>query len=324
MSPSHRHRPGRPCEAGRVRRTCVFFHAHPDDEALFTAGTMARLAAEGHRVVLVVATVGDQGLADAASVGQAALGEVRLRELHASARALGCARVEILGYADSGLDGTAAGTPEWPAFARCEVEEAAGRLAALLREEHADLLTTYDPAGGYGHPDHIQVHRVGARAAALAGTPTVLEATVEREVLLRALRLIGKVYRFPAGFDVDGFERAFASRTEITHRVDVRRFARAKRASLAAHATQATGGDSLRTLAALRRLPGPLFALVLGREWFVQRGLPPGTRRTHPFAASGIASAAGSAVDPPSDPTISQTADRDDDRDGAAATGRTE
>jgi LmbE family N-acetylglucosaminyl deacetylase len=296
MSPSHRHSRGRPCEGGHVRRTCVFFHAHPDDEALFTAGTMARLAAEGHRVVLVVATAGDEGLAAAESVGQEALGDVRLRELHTSARALGCARVEILGYSDSGLDGDAAGTPERPAFARCDVEEAAGRLAALLREERADLLTTYDPAGGYGHPDHVQVHRVGARAAALAGTPTVLEATVEREVLLRALRLIGKVYRFPAAFDVDGFERAFAARTEITHRVDVRRFARAKRASLAAHATQASGGDSLRTLAALRRLPGPLFALVLGREWFVQRGLPAGTRHTHPFAAAGSASADGAAA----------------------------
>ncbi|WP_237742913.1 PIG-L family deacetylase [Actinopolymorpha alba] len=266
-----------------MTHTCVFFHAHPDDEALFTSGTMALLAAEGHRVVLVVATAGDQGLAAPDSLGDNALGDVRMCELHASARVLGCARVEYLGYADSGLDGAAA-TDGRVAFAKADVDEAAGRLAAILREENADLLTTYDPAGGYGHPDHVRVHHVGARAAQLAGTPRVLEATVDRHLLLRALRLIGRVYRFPAEFDVDSFERAFSAREEITHRIDVRRYANAKRASLTAHATQATGGDSVRTVAALRRLPGPLFRLVLGTEWYVQRDAAPGTRLTHPLA----------------------------------------
>lgn len=275
-------------------RTCVFFHAHPDDEALFTSGTMARLAAEGHRVVLVVATAGDQGLAAPESTGGGRLGDVRLAELQASARALGCARVEYLGYADSGLDG-AAESHGPPAFSRAPVEEAASRLAAVLTEENADLLTTYDPAGGYGHPDHVRVHQVGARAARLAGTPTVLEATVDRELLLRALRLVGRVYRFPPEFNVDAFERAFSARAEITHRVDVRRYAAAKRASLAAHATQATGGDSVRTVAALRRLPGPLFRWVLGTEWFVQRDLLPGTRLTHPLAALSGRAEAGDA-----------------------------
>ncbi len=252
---------------------------------------MARLSAEGHRVVLVVATAGDQGLAAPDSFGAADLAAVRLDELRASAQALGCARVEVLGYADSGLDGTATAGPGRQTFCRSDVEEAAARLAAVLRSERADLLTTYDPAGGYGHPDHVQVHRVGARAAALAGTPTVLEATVDRELLLRALRLVGRVYRFPPEFDVGGFARAFASRAEITHRVDVRAYARAKRASLGAHATQATGGDSVRTLAVLRRLPWPLFGWVLGTEWFVQRDLPPGTRLDHPLAGlSGHAS----------------------------------
>ncbi|MFD2079979.1 N-acetylglucosaminyl deacetylase, LmbE family [Actinopolymorpha cephalotaxi] len=290
----------RSCEGGGMGRTCVFFHAHPDDEALFTSGTMARLAAEGHRVVLVVATAGDQGLAapesitagtpdggsvgtESSSVAAPRLGDVRLAELRASAAALGVARVEHLGYADSGLDGLA--EPTWaPPFVRADADEAAGRLAAVLAEEHADLVTTYDPAGGYGHPDHVRVHQVGARAAELAGTPTVLEATVDRELLLRALRLVGRVYRFPPEFDVSAFERAFAPRAEITHRIDVRRYARAKRASLAAHATQATGGDSVRTVAALRRLPGPLFRLVLGTEWYVRRDLAPGTRLTHPLA----------------------------------------
>ena len=71
----------------------------------------------------------------------------------------------------------------------------------MLREERADVLTAYDPAGGYGHPDHVQVHQVGARAAALAGTPVLLEATVDRTALRRALRLVSRLPGLPAGFD---------------------------------------------------------------------------------------------------------------------------
>ncbi|MGI5165898.1 PIG-L family deacetylase [Spirillospora sp. CA-253888] len=259
-----------------MRRTCVFFHAHPDDEALLTAGTMARLADEGHRVVLVVATAGERGLAAPPDGDRAGdLGAVRMAELHASARLLGCARVVLLGYADSGLDGTAE-----DGFASAGVEAAAEELAALLLQEAADLLTVYDPAGGYGHPDHVQVHRVGVRAAELAGTPVVLEATVDRDLLLRVLRPLGRLVR---ALDVRAFERAYAGRDEITHRVRVGAYAEAKRASMAAHATQATGGDSVRTLAALLRLPVPLFRRALGTEYYVRRDLRPGTVLDHPL-----------------------------------------
>ncbi|GAA1334004.1 PIG-L family deacetylase [Catellatospora bangladeshensis] len=249
----------------------MFFHAHPDDEALLTGGTMARLAAEGHRVVLVVATAGERGL----SAARGDLGAVRTREAHASAKALGCARVEFLGYEDSGLDGSGgsgrngsgSGGSGPGGFARAGVPEAADRLAELLHEERADLLTTYDPTGGYGHPDHVQVHRVGALAAELAGTPRVWEATVDRTLLLRGLRLA----RLARDFDLTPFTTAYTPRHRITHRVDVRRYAPQKRAALAAHATQTTGGDGPRTLTALLSLPGPLFRLVLGTEWYVER-----------------------------------------------------
>ncbi|RFU43564.1 PIG-L family deacetylase [Actinomadura logoneensis] len=287
-----------------MRRTCVFFHAHPDDEALLTAGTMTRLAAEGHRVVLVVATSGERGLtadppAEAPDGGSregtgaraeqgvhdgtarmARLGEIRTAELHASARALGCERVVLLGYEDSGLDGSAPG-----GFARAPVPEAAAELAGVLRQEAADLLVVYDPAGGYGHPDHVQVHRVGREAATLAGTPVVLEATVDRDLLLRVLRPLAALRLLPRSLDVASFERAYASAAEITHRVRVRRFAAAKRTAMAAHASQATGGDSVRTLAALLRLPWPVFRRAFGTEWFVRRDLPPGTRLGHPLDA---------------------------------------
>ena len=262
--------------------TCVFFHAHPDDESLLTAGTMARLAAEGHRVVLVVATDGDAGLADPRSLAGRRLGEVRREEAVASARVLGCARVEFLGFRDSGLDPVHG--PVEGAFSTMDVETAAGRLAQILESERADLLTVYDPAGGYGHPDHVQVHRVGYRAAELARTPLVLEATVDRDLLLRGLRWAARLPVLGPKVDPVSFQDSYVQGGDITHRVDVRRFAAAKRASMAAHGSQAGGGDGVRTLAGLRRLPAPVFRRVLGTEWFVQRGLPEGARLSDPLA----------------------------------------
>ncbi|MCW2725575.1 MAG: Mycothiol S-conjugate amidase [Frankiales bacterium] len=252
--------------------TLVAFHAHPDDEALLTAGTLARAAAEGHRVVLVVATAGEAGLVAGGGTG-AVLARRRLAELERSAAALGCARVEVLGYADSGLRGEAGGTA---AFAAADVDEAARRLAALLVEEQADVLTVYDPAGGYGHPDHVQVTRVGLRAAELAGTRVVLEATVDRTALQRVLRLVHRLPGIPADFGPARFDAAYTPRAALTHRVDVRRYVAAKRAAMAAHASQAVADEGTRTLAVLLKLPAPLFRLALGREWYVERGRKPG------------------------------------------------
>lgn len=252
--------------------TLVFLHAHPDDEALFTAGTMARAAAEGHRVVLVVATAGERGLA-ASSFGDGdTLASARLAELAVSADALGVARTEVLGYGDSGLHGEAPEVAGLPVpFVRAPLGEAAARVAAILQEESADVITTYDPAGGYGHPDHRRVHEVGAAAAALAHTPVVLEATIPRDTIARAVRLAARVYPFPDEFYPTTFERAFAPRGEITHRVDVSDFVSAKRAAMAAHSSQATADGADRTLAAFLRMPRPLFALVFRREWYVRR-----------------------------------------------------
>ncbi|MEP6761974.1 MAG: PIG-L family deacetylase [Sporichthyaceae bacterium] len=251
--------------------TLVAFHAHPDDEALLTAGTLARAAAEGHRTVLVVATAGEAGLTRS-GVTPDELARVRAAELQRSAAALGCARVEQLGYADSGMSAEAGGDD---AFVRVDVERAAARLAALLLEENADVLTVYDPVGGYGHPDHVQVARVGVRAAAIAGTPVVLEATVDRASLQRVLRLLQRLPGVPGDFAACRFNSAFTARPQLTHAVDVRPYAAAKRAAMAAHASQAHGESTIRTLAVLLRLPRPLFRLALGREWYVERGRTP-------------------------------------------------
>ena len=265
------------------RRTLVALHAHPDDEALLTAGTMARAAAQGHRVVLVVATDGALGLADETfgTTGDA-LASTRSRELAASAEALGVARVVELGYADSGSGPELYPDPPGRTrFARTPLTEAADRVAAVLAEERADVLLTYDRNGGYGHRDHVRVHEVGAEAARrhreASGLPLrVLEATVPRDTMTRALDLVAKVYRFPPEFDRESFDRAYSARAEITHRISVRRHIRAKRASMRAHASQASGGDS-RTLGAFLRIPRPLYDLVFAREWYRDPDLPPGS-----------------------------------------------
>ena len=246
--------------------TLVFFHAHPDDEALLTAGTMARAAAEGHRVVLVVATDGAAGLA---ASGYGDLGAVRSRELATSAAALRVARTVSLGYGDSGLHGDMVRDDGGPArLCATPLPEAADRLADVLREESADVLVTYDANGGYGHPDHVRCHHVAVAAAETAGTRRVFEATVPRDLLLRGIRLAAKFYRFPPEFDPEAFARAYTASADITHRVDVRRYLPAKRAAMAAHASQATADGGDRTLAAFLRMPKPLYAAVFRTEWY--------------------------------------------------------
>ncbi len=261
--------------------TLVFFHAHPDDEALLTAGTMAKAAADGHRVVLVVATAGEVG--EAAEVYRGGdLGMTRLVELQRSAALLGVARLEVLGYGDSGSGGvdaeTASGAAGPTPFAAVEVEEAAGRLAALLVEEDAQVLTTYDANGGYGHPDHLQVHAVGARAAVLAGTPRLLEATINRDLMSMGVELARSLgYEIPETFAPASFDGWFTPGDEITHAIDVSAHLAAKRASMEAHASQATSGDgSTRTLAAFLALPDEYFAMAFGTEWYRDPVAPAG------------------------------------------------
>lgn len=247
--------------------TVVSFHAHPDDEALLTGGTLAKAAAAGHRVVLVTATSGGAGLVASRLVKGRDLGQLRLHELEKAAAAIGAASVELLGYDDSGMDGRAPGN----AFARAGVQDAAEELATILRRESADVLTIYDANGGYGHPDHLQVNRVGRRAAELVSpTPVVLEATIDRDQLRRAICLMRSV-RLGGQLDLSSLGQSFTPRSDITHRIDVRCQLPAKRAALHAHASQASADHVQRTVAFLLQLPPPLFRLALGREWFVRR-----------------------------------------------------
>jgi LmbE family N-acetylglucosaminyl deacetylase len=237
--------------------TIVFLHAHPDDEAIFTGGTMVRLAEAGWRVVLVVATGGEHGL-ERCPPG-ATLAAVRAAETAEAARLLGASRVAFLDYEDSGLPGSTANDAPG-AFARADLDEAAGRCARVCAEEAATALVTYDAGGIYPHPDHLQVHRVGARAAQLAEVATVYEATVDHEYL-----------HFVDTHLVEGASRSLAEHArvglptaEITTVVDVRGRLDVKRAAMAAHASQISP-DQL-------GLPADQFAATYGFEWYVRRG----------------------------------------------------
>ena len=146
--------------------TLLAVHAHPDDEALFTGGVLARYAAEGVRTVLVTCTDGDLGEGPghaAAGSDEASTVAMRRCELEESCRLLGVTHLELLGYHDSGMMG-------WPqndasgAFWRSDVDKVAARLAAVLDVYRPQVVLTYGADGFYGHPDHIQAHRVTVAA----------------------------------------------------------------------------------------------------------------------------------------------------------------
>lgn len=243
--------------------TLAFVHAHPDDEALFTAGTMARAASEGHRVVLITATDGAAGLAGSGFADD--LVTHRSIELRRSADILGVESLHTLAYSDSGLTGGVA-----DGFAHQPVDAIATRIVDITRAEGADVLIGYDAAGGYGHPDHVQVHRATREAARRLGSQVRLfEATLPREPIAQAVRMAARLHITPADFDPAEFSHAFTPRSQITHRVDVREFLAAKRDSMRAHASQASADGGTRTLAVLSSLPGPVFGALLGTEYYV-------------------------------------------------------
>lgn len=270
--------------------TLVCFHAHPDDESIATGGSMARAAADGHRVVLIVATDGIHGeQPDDLAPGET-LADRRRQETMRSAELLGVQRVEFLDYHDSGMTGWES-NGHAAAFTNADLDEAAGRVAAILRDERADVFTIYDWHGGYGHPDHIQVHRVGVRAEELvvADLPDLLvaESTMNRDAMRRfaaAAREAGLVDAGPDDFDPDGpmddGNPMGSLETELTLGVDVSAFAEVKRASIAAHASQVTDSSFFLTM------PRAAFAEVFGTEWYIEHGREPGLRTGWFFDAS--------------------------------------
>jgi LmbE family N-acetylglucosaminyl deacetylase len=258
-----------------VLGTLVTFHSHPDDEAIACGGTMAMAAAAGHRVVLVTATAGECGdVIDGVLEPGETLGERRQKELVEAAAILGVARLEILGYRDSGMIGTPE-NEDPDCFWQTPVDEAAARLARILAEERPDAFTIYDEHGNYGHPDHIQVHRVGVRAAEMARVERVYEATLNRDEL-RRLTARAEELGLPDSADVPDLDEVGDQmglpEEMLTTAVDVSSYLDVKRRAMAAHASQ-IGEDSF-----FLAMPEVAFAAVFGTEWYRRRGAPPGLR----------------------------------------------
>jgi len=250
--------------------TLMAVHAHPDDEATGTGGVLARYAAEGVRTVLVTCT--DGGCGDGpggVKPGEpghdpAAVAAQRRAELEASCRVLKISDLELLGYADSGMMG-------WPqndapgAFWGTPVDQAAERLAELMREYRPDVVVTYDENGFYGHPDHIQAHRITMAAVERTGIPAKVYWTTaprsKMEEFGRVLRELGADWDPPEDAP-DAQDAADAPAQppiglpdeEVTTLIDVTEYGERKYEALAAHASQSES----------------IFFLDLGVERFIQ------------------------------------------------------
>ncbi|AKT51028.1 PIG-L deacetylase family protein [Arsenicicoccus sp. oral taxon 190] len=253
--------------------TVVYLHAHPDDEASQTSGSMARASREGHRVVVVYGTNGDHGEVPADLAPGDTVVTYRRREAEASAQVTGTARVAWLGYADSGMSGWEQNSAA-DAFALADLDEAAGRLAAILDEEDAAVLVGYDWHGGYGHPDHVKVHHVAHRAAELAARrPRLLESTMNRDHMRRqfaAAREAGMPMDWDPDQPMDDGNPFGTPEAEIHWRVDVSDLVETKRAALACHRSQATDIEMFLAM------PVEVFAAGFGQEWYLEPGRPPG------------------------------------------------
>jgi LmbE family N-acetylglucosaminyl deacetylase len=243
--------------------TVTFFHAHPDDEAIATGGTMASLAAAGHRVVLVTATGGELGeVPDGLLSPGETLGERRAVELAEAAVILGAARQLFLGYHDSGMEGEDSNNRD-DVFATADVDEAADRLAAILGEESSDVLVTYDEHGGYGHPDHVRVHDVGMAAAERAGTPVVYMSTMDRDFMIELRKEAAESGNGPED-ELEGADTMGEPGTRITTEVDVGPWIEVKRQAMRAHASQISEESFF------LQMPDDVFARVWGQEWYIR------------------------------------------------------
>ncbi|MGY1437782.1 N-acetyl-1-D-myo-inositol-2-amino-2-deoxy-alpha-D-glucopyranoside deacetylase [Streptomyces reniochalinae] len=281
------------------RRRVLLVHAHPDDESITTGATMAKYAAQGAHVTLVTCTLGEEGevipdgLAHLAPDQDDTLGPHRIGELAAAMRALGVTDHRFLGgrgrYRDSGMMG--APTNDRPGcFWQADLDEAARLLAAVLREVRPQVVVTYGPDGGYGHPDHIKAHRVAMRAVQLAAAESgrgggephrvrrVYWNVVPRPVLdegfarLRAATADGEVFPFPGFLGDTGLAQpddvpgVVDSADEVDVTIDARAHLADKAAAMAAHETQVSVRETSR---------GPFFALsnglgqpLIGTEYF--------------------------------------------------------
>ncbi|MBZ9639245.1 N-acetyl-1-D-myo-inositol-2-amino-2-deoxy-alpha-D-glucopyranoside deacetylase [Streptomyces sp. PSKA30] len=273
-------------------RRLLLVHAHPDDESINNGATMARYAAEGAHVTLITCTLGERGEVippGLAHLTGVALGEYRLRELTAAMRELGVEDFRLLGgvgrYRDSGMMGLA-DNDDAACFWQADVDEAAAHLVEVIREVRPQVLVTYDPDGGYGHPDHIQAHRVAQRAAELAaaeGLPIakIYWNRVPRTVAEKAFAGLQEdlsCLPFPQAATLDDVP-GVVDDERITTEIDGAAYAAAKAAAMRAHATQIDVAEPYFALS--NELAQPVFTT----EYYeLVRGERAQTRETDLFA----------------------------------------
>jgi LmbE family N-acetylglucosaminyl deacetylase len=238
--------------------TLMAVHAHPDDEATSTGGVLAKYAAEGVRTVLVTCTDGRCGDGpDGVKPGEPghdvdAVVAMRKGELEASCAILNITHLELLGYADSGMEGWAQNSAPG-SFWSTPLAEATDRLADLIRQYRPDVVVTYDENGFYGHPDHIQAHRITMAAVEQTGIPAKVYWTtlpystmVTFGEILRASQPDSATPDPDNGADDTGGDTQPPTETtpfglpddEISTWVDTRAFGRQKYAAISAHASQ--------------------------------------------------------------------------------------
>ncbi|MEG3634855.1 N-acetyl-1-D-myo-inositol-2-amino-2-deoxy-alpha-D-glucopyranoside deacetylase [Micromonospora palythoicola] len=258
-------------------RRLLLVHAHPDDESIGTGSTMAHYAATGAHVTLVTCTLGEEGeihvpeLAGLAAAEADQLGGYRIAELAAACAELGVTDHRFLGgagrYRDSGMMGLS--TNEHPrAFWGADLDEAAGQLLEIIREIRPQVVVTYDDNGFYGHPDHIQAHRVTMRAVELAAAEGLAPAKVywtamPQSVLEAGMTHFAEASDNPFAGIADATELPFCTPdAQIAARIDATEQHAAKEAAMRAHATQIPATSWLYSIA------GNFGAEFMGVEYF--------------------------------------------------------
>jgi len=245
--------------------TLVCVHAHPDDEALFTAGISLHYAGLGYSVVLVTCTHGQLGFdargreGDDPEHDDTATRVTRAGELQRAAMLAGFTRCVNLGYDDSGMKGWAQNDRP-NAFVNVDVEATARTLAALFDEVHATVVVTYDENGFYGHPDHVTANVVTQRAVALASSPERLYYPVVPQSILtkfvpdaRALEMFLPAWVLEAGIGVPD--------DQVSSTIDATEYASRKQAAIAAHVSQIDNAD-------LATMDHDMFLALFGTEYY--------------------------------------------------------
>ena len=272
-------------------KAIIFFGAHPDDESFGPGGTLAHYALSGAKVYYVCATRGEAGTIDDDYLQGRTVEEVRMAEMAEAARALGLAGVIYLGYRDSGMMG-AEDNKHPRALTAASVDEVAGKMVKIIRELKPEVIITHDAGGGYGHHDHIAVHKAAVKAFYDAADPALHpEAGVAfraaklyfsvrpsgvTKLMIRLMPLFGQdPKRFGRNKDID-LTKLMAAEHSVHAVVRLGRRALKRRSEASScHASQGGGKQrsaALRMLGFLEKIRGP-------RDYFTRAYPPPGTKR---------------------------------------------